>query len=214
MSAPIPRLFSTAATAVTAVAIGLFVVGCDAPQPPSETSPAAADDHDHGDHDHDHAEHDHADHDHDHAEHDHDHGDHDHGDHEHPETLAESVAVLKGLVEKVKSTLGGDDTSEADGHVHAIGNLLVDMEGKAEGLEDEVRGAVGELLDAFDELDQKIHEDAGPVFDDIAERVDGAITTLDTYLAELEKAAGEAVTDGAPGDGESSDAADNEADGS
>lgn len=201
MSAPIPRLFSTAATAVTAVALGLFVVGCDAPQPPSETSPAAADDHDHGDHDHDH------------AEHDHDHGDHDHADHEHPETLAEGVAVLKGLVEKVKSSLGGDDTSEADGHVHAIGNLLVDMEAKAEGLEDEVRGAVGELLDAFDELDQKIHDDAGPVFDDIAERVDAAMATLDTHLEQLEKAAGDAVTEEAPGDGESSDAADNEADG-
>ena len=206
MPAPATRFFSTAAQAVTAAAFGLFVVGCDAPQPPAETPPAAADDHDH-----DHADHDHADHDH--AEHDHDHAGHDHADHEHPETLAEGVAALKDLVAKVKSSLGGDDASEADGHVHAIGNLLVGMEAKAEDLTDEVRGAVGELLDAFDELDQKIHDDAGPVFDDIAERVDAAMATLDTYLEQLEKAASDAVTDEAPGDGESSDAADNEADG-
>lgn len=211
MPAPNTRFFSTAARAVTAAAIGLFVMGCDAPQPPSETSPVSADDHDHGDHDHDHAEHDHAEHDHDHEGHDH--SDHDHADHEHPETLAEGVAVLKGLVDKVKATLGGDDTSEADGHVHAIGNLLVAMEAKTEDLEDEVRGAVGELLDAFDELDQKIHDEAGPVFDDIAERVDAAMATLDAHLEKLEKAAGDAVTDEAPGDGESRDAADNEADG-
>ena len=127
--------------------------------------------------------------------------------------MAEAVEMLKGMVAKVKSSLGGDDASEADGHVHSVGHLLVDMEAKAEDLEDDVRGAVSDLIDAFGELDEKIHDEADPVFDDISDRVEAALATLDAHVEQLKKAASDAVSDEAPGDEEANDATEGTADG-
>jgi len=191
--------------------------GCDAPQPAASRD--AVDEHDH-DHDHSQDDHDHGDHAHEEESHGADeHAGHDHAsegqadtEHEHPETLAEGVEVVRGLIAKVKSSLGGDDASEADGHVHDLGHLLVDLETKAETLEDDVKGAVTSLIDAFSELDEKIHDEADPMFDDIAEQVETAMATLDAYVDQLSKAAADAVTDDAPGDGEASDATDGDAD--
>jgi uncharacterized protein YoxC len=198
------RLFlSPLALLLAAAAVAVFAAGCG----PSATMPeggSGADGHTHDDHDHEHDDHDHADHDH--EGHDHAGDGHAHGDdgHQHPETMAEAVEMLQGLVSKVKSTLGGDDSSEADGHVHAVGHLLVDMEAKAEGLDESVRAAVTDLIDAFGELDQKIHDDAEPVFDEIAERVEAAIAALEAHVEQVKKAAGGAAED-APNDGEATD---------
>jgi len=196
---------------LAAIAV-VFVAGCDAPGP-EPAGGGAAEEHDHDDHaDHDdHDGHDHADHDHE----GHDHAAEGHADdeHEHPETMTEAVEMLKGMVAKVKSSLGGDDASEADGHVHSVGHLLVDMEAKAEDLEDDVRGAVSDLIDAFGELDEKIHDEADPVFDDISDRVEAALATLDAHVEQLKKAASDAVSDEAPGDGEANDATEGTADG-
>lgn len=128
--------------------------------------------------------------------------------------MAEAVAMLKGMVAKVKSSLGEDDAAEADGHVHAVGHVLTDMEAKAEELGEDVRGAVSDLIDAFGELDEKIHDKADPVFDEISERVEAAIATLDAHVEQLKQAAGEAVTDEALGDGEAPDATEGISDGS
>ena len=128
--------------------------------------------------------------------------------------MAEAVAMLKGMVAKVKSSLGGDDAAEADGHVHAVGHVLTDMEAKAEELGEDVRGAVSDLIDAFGELDEKIHDKADPVFDEISERVEATIATLDAHVEQLKQAAGEAVTDEALGDGEAPDATEGTSDGS
>ena len=84
--------------------------------------------------------------------------------------MAEAVAMLKGMVAKVKSSFGGDDAAEADGHVHAVGHVLTDMEAKAEELGDDVRAAVSDLIDAFGELDEKIHDKL--LFADIKKAVD------------------------------------------
>jgi uncharacterized protein YoxC len=187
--------------AVTAVAV--FAVGCG-PSATMQEGGTAAEDHDHEHHDHEHDDHDHADHDH--EGHDHAAGDNAHGDddHQHPETMAEAVEMLKGLVASVKSTLGGDDASEADGHVHAVGHLLNDMEAKAEELEEDVRDAVADLIKAFGELDEKIHDEAEPVFDEIAERVEAAITALESHVEQVKKTAGGAAED-APKDGDATD---------
>jgi hypothetical protein len=138
-------------------------------------------DHDHaGDHDHDH---DHAhDHDHDHAG---EHGD----EHRHPTTLAGGLSELEAVIAKVKASLTDGDASGADGHVHAVGHLLEDLGGIAATLDEEVRekvaGSVDELMDAFTELDEKIHDGGKPVFDDIAERVEKALAGLRSHVAEL-----------------------------
>ncbi len=186
------------------LSVVVVTLGCEPPAPATNGGVA---DHDHADHDHaDHAGHDHE---------EHDHAGHDHGDdgHEHPATFAEGVAALKDRIAAIKASLGGDTTSEADGHVHAVGNLLVDLEKKAETLEDGVKGAVESLLEAFDELDQKIHADADPVFDDIAERVESAVATLEAYVEQLEQAAAGAVTDESSESGEARDATNGESDG-
>jgi len=192
-----------------AAAVAVLVVGCEPPMPASGGGGGAGD----HDHDHSHEGHDHADHGH--EGHDHDHDAHGHAEdgHDHPETLSEAVEMLKGLVDKVKSSLGGDDVSEADGHVHAVGHLLVDMETKAEALEEEVRGAVSELIDAFGELDEKIHDEAEPVFDEIAERVEAAMATLDAHVEQVKKAALDAVSGEAPNDEEATDATNDTSDG-
>lgn len=185
-------------------AVAVLAAGCDAPGP-APGAGGSAEEHDHDDHaDHDHEGHDHGEAGHDHAD----------DEHDHPETMAEAVGMLKGMVAKVKSSLGGGDAAEADGHVHAVGHVLTDMEAKAEELGEDVRGAVSDLIDAFGELDEKIHDKADPVFDEISERVEAAIATLDAHVEQLKKAAGEAVTDEAPGDGEAPDATEGTSDGS
>ena len=181
----------------TAVAVTLFTVGCEPPRP---VQPEAAGDHaDHDGHDHgDHAGHDHGDHE----------GAEGHGAeeaHEHPETLAEGVAMVRGLIAQVESALSGEDTSAADNHVHDLGHLLVDMEAKAEQLEGDVKQAVSNLIDAFGELDEKIHDEGEPVFADIAERVEEAMKTLDAYVEQISQA------EVAPGDDQASDAAEGDA---
>jgi len=209
--------WKSAAGCLVVCSLAVMSAGCDAPQPAASRD--AVDEHDH-DHDHSHDDHDHGDHAHEEESHGADeHAGHDHAsegqadtEHEHPETLAEGVEVVRGLIAKVKSSLGGDDASEADGHVHDLGHLLVDLETKAETLEDDVKGAVTSLIDAFSELDEKIHDEADPMFDDIAEQVETAMATLDAYVDQLSKAAADAVTDDAPGDGEASDATDGDAD--
>lgn len=193
-----------------AAAVAVVVAGCEPPTPVSGGGSGAGD-HDHHDHDHSHDGHDHAEHGH--EGHDHDAHGHAEDDHAHPETLGEAVEMLRGLVDKVKSSLGGDDVSEADGHVHAVGHLLVDMETKAEELEEEVRGAVSDLIDAFGELDEKIHDEAEPVFDEIAERVEAAMATLDAHVEQVKKAALDAVSSEAPKDEEATDATKDTSDG-
>ena len=128
--------------------------------------------------------------------------------------MADAVAMLKEMVAKVKSSLGEYDAAEADGHVHAVGHVLTDMEAKAEELGDDVRAAVSDLIDAFGELDEKIHDEADPVFDEIAERVEAAMATLDAHVEQLKKAAADAVSEEAPGDGEATDATEGTSDGS
>ena len=128
--------------------------------------------------------------------------------------MADAVAMLKEMVAKVKSSLGEDDAAEADGHVHAVGHVLTDMEAKAEELGDDVRAAVSDLIDAFGELDEKIHDEADPVFEEISERVEAAMATLDAHVEQLKKAAADAVSEEAPGDGEATDATEGTSDGS
>lgn len=141
----------------------------------------------------DHAGHDHAGHDH--AGHDmppggakrEEKGDHE--GHDHPETLADLVAELGGLVEKVRGAIESGDKDAGDATVHEFGHLVEDVEALAEeaNLPDAVKAAVvkagSDLFDAFDALDHAFH-DGG----DVAEAWKGKAAAIEAGMKTLKDA--------------------------
>ncbi|MGB8851951.1 MAG: hypothetical protein WCC69_00105 [Pirellulales bacterium] len=153
----------------------LMVAGCSSSSPPA--APAAAKTP---------AAHDHADHGHDHDEHEHD----------HPESFAAGVAQLQATVAAVKDHLAVGATDAADEAVHSLGHLIEDVQGfvAKEKLGEQSKAAatkaLDELFECFDTLDTALHAPEGKgkppaeVHASLAERIDGAIKTLQGTLAQ------------------------------
>jgi hypothetical protein len=172
-------------SAVLFSAVILAVAGCDKPPAPpavANSSDAAAPADDHG-HEHGHDEHAH-DHDEEHAgqhQHEHDHAD---GEHAHPETYAAAIAELDELRAAVEKASGDDDLAKADGEVHEIGHILeevgklADKESIGDDAKTEIKSAVEDLMDAFEQIDAKIHGDEGKTYADVAEKINAAMSVL------------------------------------
>lgn len=171
----------------------LPTLGCDAQQAAPEgarpaESAVPADDHDHVHADDEHA-HSHEDeHAEEHAhEHSHDHADH---EHEHPETYAAAVARLDQLRGVVEAASKGDDLAKADDDVHEIGHLLEDLDKLAEketfgdDVKAEIKQAAEDLMDAFEQVDARIHGDEGKAYSDVAEKINAAVSLLKSRVNE------------------------------
>jgi hypothetical protein len=172
-------------SAILYSAVFLAAVGCDG-RP--EANPTDNHEHAADEHDHDHGE-EHTDkHDHEH-EHGHDH-EHAEGEHAHPETYAAAVAELETLRAAVEKASAGDDLAKADDDVHEIGHLLEDVGKLAEKepVSDEakakIKSAVEDLLDAFEQIDAKIHSDQGKTYADIADKISAAMAVLKANVHE------------------------------
>jgi hypothetical protein len=177
------RFAFSACTLVFSVAF-FSAVGCDSqPASPAADSHNAAASTD--DHDHQHADDEHA---HNHAEehaHDHDH-EHDHaeGEHAHPESYAAAIVELEELRAAVEKASAEDDLAKADSQVHEIGHLLEDIgkladkESVSDDAKTKINAAVEELMDAFEQIDAKIHGGDGKTYADVAEKVNASMTVL------------------------------------
>lgn len=158
----------------------LPTLGCTPQQgPPAESAASAGSD----EHEHEHADDEHA---HTHAdEHDHAH-EHEHADdeHDHPETYAAAVAELDKLRGAIETASADDDLARADSEVHAIGHLLeevgklADKEPFSDDDKAKIKAAVEGLMDAFEQVDAKIHDGKGKSYADIADEIDAAMSIL------------------------------------
>ncbi len=176
--------FSFGGMFVLMLAAYLPILGCDAkPAPPPAGGGTATEDHDHADADHDH-DHDqaqgHADHDHEHAE----------VDHAHPETYAAAVTELDKLCAAIEAASAKDELSKADDEVHEIGHLLEDVGALAgkEPLGDDAKAKIGaaieELMDAFEQVDAKIHGGEGKAYSAVADKINAAMSVLKDHVTE------------------------------
>lgn len=122
-------------------------------------------------------------------DHDHDHG-HGHDDHAHPQTLADGLRELDGIVAAVKTHLDAGERKKADKAVHLVGHLVEDLRGllPKEKLSAEAQAAAGkaldEIFDGFDAIDTALHAAEGKgkppaeVHASVAEKIAAALTTL------------------------------------
>lgn len=119
------------------------------------------------------------------------HGDHEHGHEEHPDTYAEAVKKIDELRTEIKNALAKNDTKTADKPLHEVGELL--LEGDIVGLakkasldetkQGEIKKAVGELVDAFDAVDQKVHDpNKGASYEEMSDKIDAALETLRQHI--------------------------------
>jgi len=120
--------------------------------------------------------------------HDHDHAhDHKHEGHEdHPHTYAEAVEKVKELRNAVRDHLAAKETGKADEAVHEVGHVLEDLPKLAEThtAEDqaEVKQASEELLDLFGKIDEQLHADKEPNYDEVSAKIDAAVEKLQGKL--------------------------------
>lgn len=147
---------------VIACAVGSL--GCGKSTPTAEKSTAPAhDDHAHEGHDHKHEGHD-----------------------DHPHTYAEAVEKIKQLRNAVRDHLAAKETGKADEAVHEVGHVLEDLPKLAEAhtAEDqaEVKKAGEELLDLFGKIDEQLHADKEPNYDEVSAKIDAAVEKLHEKL--------------------------------
>lgn len=124
--------------------------------------------------------------------HDHEaHGD-EHG-HAHPQSFAEAVAEIDRLRAEIKTSFAAGDLAKADGPVHEIGHLLEELPqlaakqslSEAEQQE-QVKQAVGSLMDSFAALDERVHggDSAGKSYEEVAAQIDAAFAELNSVAKE------------------------------
>jgi hypothetical protein len=112
-------------------------------------------------------------------------------EHEHHESYAAAVQELDGLRLAAKNAMAEDNLKAADDAVHEIGHILEELPALAEkeigAADDQVKPAIDELFDCFDQIDQKLEGGAGKTYDEVAERIDVAMATLRSKVKSQEK---------------------------
>ncbi|HTU25086.1 MAG TPA: hypothetical protein VMF30_06800 [Pirellulales bacterium] len=108
-------------------------------------------------------------------------------EHEHHESFADAVTELDGLRDAARRAMGENNVKAADDAVHEIGHILEELPSlaakEAATAEDtEVRPAIDELFECFDQIDHKLHGEAGKTYDEVSQRVDAAMETLRAKL--------------------------------
>ncbi|MGB7345467.1 MAG: hypothetical protein WBD20_14730, partial [Pirellulaceae bacterium] len=155
-----------------------------------------------------HADHDNGDHDgHDHDEDGHD--DHDHGDVKQidasaaglstedlislnekpiPDNYKDAVAELSTLSTKIADSIKSGDINDDHGPLHDVSGLLdgIAALAKKSSMDDDakkaVAGAVDKLLDAYGDVDYRLHDaEKGKDYSDVAEDINAALKTLQSY---------------------------------
>lgn len=141
-------------TSCLGLALAAFVVGCS--EEPDSTPPIAVmDTHDEHAHEHD-----------------------------HPETIAEAVLELTALWDSIRGGFENNDEEAAHGPLHDVGHVLEKVVGLAEeeGISGEqlvaVTDAKESLLDAFGEIDKKLHGGEGATYDEVSGKIDAALKKL------------------------------------
>lgn len=127
-------------------------------------------------------------------------GDHDHNGHSHshddePETVAEAVKILSEIRDEIRDAFKEDKAGDAHDPLHEVGHVLEDLEslvGKSELSDEdktEAKEAVNTLFDLFTKIDDKYHGKEGAEYDDVADKIDEAIKTLESKAEPSEEEA-------------------------
>ena len=135
--------------------VGVSIIGCD----PMEKKPKPAA----GAHDHEHS-------------------------HHGPESFTEAVADIEKHQKTIKEAFSNSKPEDAHDALHDIGHsieALVEL-GKKQGIEaadlQTINKASEDLMMAFGAVDETLHGGKGKNYDEVAEQVDAAITSIKTFL--------------------------------
>ena len=114
-----------------------------------------------------------------------DHEGHDHGEAGHPETLGEALHQLTELRDTVRDAFAKNDSEAAHGPLHDVGHLIDEVAELAEkaGLYEEANAAIVSncevLMDSFGAVDKKMHsEDEGSDYSEVSEQIDAALAAI------------------------------------
>ncbi len=113
----------------------------------------------------------------------HDHA-HDHAKHDHEETLAGEVKHLQELNAKLRDAFAKKDLKTADELVHEVGEVLDEVHEFAEKEKLagaallNVKGLASTLQGHFKELDKQFHGEKGASYEELAKKIDEAVTKL------------------------------------
>jgi len=116
---------------------------------------------------------------------------HDGASHDHPETLAEGLAELEGVLKDVAARVASGAHDEADDAIHEAGHLVDDVRGLVDAApalaaeaKEEVKKALDEVFAAVEELHEPFHadapkkEDVTKAYEAVRERLEAALKTL------------------------------------
>ncbi len=122
--------------------------------------------------------------------------DHEHGDgHEHdqdpamPADLPAGIAALKAHRQEIKAALAEGSVEKAHDPLHHVGELLEALPalGRTAGLTAEqlatLQQSVDQLLTAFGQMDEDLHDGKAPDYDKTAAQIDAAIAALEGLAA-------------------------------
>jgi uncharacterized protein YukE len=117
---------------------------------------------------------------------------HDGDGEKHAETYAAAVENLNELATSIKEALTEDDEDKAHDPLHNIGHVMEEIPALAnkEPFTDEekeaINKAVEELFDCFGKLDEKMHGKTGASYEDVADRIQQALATLQEHAGAKE----------------------------
>jgi outer membrane murein-binding lipoprotein Lpp len=117
---------------------------------------------------------------------------HDDNGEKHAETYAAAVDNLNELATSIKEALTANDEDKAHDPLHKIGHVLEEIPALAnkESFNDEdkeaIKKAVDELFDCFGKLDEKMHGKEGATYDEVANRIEQALATLQEHAGAKE----------------------------
>ena len=163
--------------AVVLPSLALFCAGCGDGNTGNSTGSAG------GHHGHDHG-HDHS----------HDHNGHHHGDEDAPQTIAEAIDKLGTMRDEIRDAFHEDDPDKAHGPLHDVGHVLEKLESLIDESElsdadkAEAKEATNTMFDLYMSVDDTFHGKEGSKFEDVADKIDEAMTVLEskTQVAEVE----------------------------
>jgi hypothetical protein len=93
-------------------------------------------------------------------------------------------------VAKAAESFAAGAEEDADAAVHEVGHLLEDAEKLLEAAEldgkDVVKGAITDLFDAFNRIDEKIHGGEGSTYDEEKAKIESALATLKEKVTKTE----------------------------
>ena len=123
-----------------------------------------------------------------------------------PMSFKDSVSKLSEMNQVIKTSLASDDLDKAHGPLHEVGHVL---EALATAAKNEkfseadmatIKSAKEDLFDAFGEIDKTFHGGEGATYDEVANKITGAMNKLKSFAGMEESPVEAPTTDNVPDD--------------